>query len=50
MRQVNGTAMGRQDCPMGTRMKGTTNMAKDMARSESVSGWFFPLNTLISEY
>lgn len=36
MRQVNGMDTGKQDCPMGTRMKATTNTGKDMARSEQV--------------
>ncbi|XP_031316001.1 radial spoke head 1 homolog isoform X2 [Camelus dromedarius] len=32
MRWVNGTDMGKRDCPMGTYMKGTMNTVKDMAR------------------
>lgn len=37
MRQVNGMDTGKQDCPMGTYMKGTMSMVKDTARSESVT-------------
>ena len=37
MRQGNGTDTGKRDCPMGTYLKGTMSMVKDMARSESVT-------------
>ncbi|XP_070453416.1 radial spoke head 1 homolog isoform X2 [Equus przewalskii] len=35
MRQVSGTAMGKRDCPTGTRMKGTMSTVKDTARGST---------------
>eukprot|EP00069_Balaena_mysticetus_P022281 bmy_14100T0 len=49
-RPVSGMDTGKRDCPMGTRMKGNTNMVKDTARSESGTYKFKSGARYIGEY